>query len=95
MPKDYRRCLSCRKIAPKSEFWRIVRVYPSRNVELDWGNGRSAYVCPNADCLKLAEQKKRLGKALKANIPDSIYQTLRERLSLVRGTSVEIEEDAL
>ncbi len=93
MPKDYRRCISCRKIAPKSEFWRIVRVYPSNNIELDCGDGRSAYVCPNANCLKLAEQKKRLGKALRANVPDIIYQTLQERLPLVRDISVEMEED--
>ncbi|NES45910.1 MAG: YlxR family protein, partial [Moorea sp. SIO2C4] len=26
MKPNYRRCLSCRKVAPKQEFWRIVRV---------------------------------------------------------------------
>jgi uncharacterized protein len=85
-PKNHRRCLSCHKIAPKTEFWRVVRVYPSRDVELDWGSGRSVYLCPNADCLKSAARKNRMGKALKANIPDPIYQILGARLSPLQGT---------
>jgi predicted RNA-binding protein YlxR (DUF448 family) len=30
MVKDYRRCVSCRKVAAKSEFWRVVRSHPSK-----------------------------------------------------------------
>ena len=78
--KDYRRCLSCRKLAPKEHFWRIVRTYPSRNVQLDQGMGRSAYICPQASCLRAARQKNRLGRALRIPIPDELYQQLWERL---------------
>ncbi|EAZ92148.1 YlxR family protein [Crocosphaera chwakensis] len=78
---NYRRCISCRRVAPKEAFWRIVRVYPSRQVQLDQGMGRSAYLCPNKSCLTLASQKNRLGRGLKASVPDSIYQTLWERLA--------------
>jgi uncharacterized protein len=85
MLKNYRRCLSCRKIAPKGEFWRIVRVYPDKNIELDIGDGRSAYICPNADCLKSAERKDRMGKALKASVPDIIYRSLWERLAAIEA----------
>ncbi len=80
MKPNYRRCISCRRVAPKEAFWRIVRVYPSRQVQLDQGMGRSAYVCPNKSCLTLAIQKNRLGRRLKASIPESIYQQLWERL---------------
>ncbi len=82
METNYRRCLGCRRVAPKAEFWRIVRVYPSKQVQLDQGTGRSAYLCPCPNCLKLARQKNRLGRALKTNIPETIYQTLWERLAL-------------
>ncbi|MEB3161329.1 MAG: YlxR family protein, partial [Synechocystis sp.] len=57
MPPGFRRCLSCRKVAHRREFWRIVRVYPSRTVQLDHGSGRSAYLCPTVDCLGKARHK--------------------------------------
>lgn len=78
---NYRRCISCRKLAPKEAFWRIVRVYPSKQVQLDWGMGRSAYICPQASCLRAASQKNRLGRSLKAAVPEQIYQSLWERLA--------------
>jgi uncharacterized protein len=81
MESNYRRCLSCRKVAPKAAFWRIVRAYPTQTVQLDHGMGRSAYLCAQAECLKLAQKKNRLGRALKASIPESIYKTLQERLT--------------
>ncbi len=80
MKPNYRRCISCGRIAPKEAFWRIVRVYPSRQVQLDQGMGRSAYLCPKKSCLTLATQKNRLGRRLKASIPETIYQQLWERL---------------
>lgn len=80
MKPNYRRCISCRKVAPKEEFWRIVRVYPSRQVQLDQGMGRSAYICPQASCVQIARQKNRLGRALKTSVPASIYDQLEDRL---------------
>jgi predicted RNA-binding protein YlxR (DUF448 family) len=80
MAINIRRCLSCRQVAPKTSFWRIVRVYPSGQVQLDQGMGRSAYLCPNKSCLQNAFSKNRLGRALKAPIPQALYQTLQERL---------------
>jgi len=81
MKKNYRRCLSCRRIAPKSEFLRIVRVHPTKTIQLDQGMGRSAYVCPCASCLKSAQHKNRLGRALKVKIPANIYEQLWERIN--------------
>jgi uncharacterized protein len=75
-----RRCLSCQKIAPKSEFWRVVRVH-NGSVQLDTGMGRSGYLCPNPECLKLAEKKNRLGRSLKIQIPPAIFEELKSRLS--------------
>ncbi|HEY9809437.1 MAG TPA: YlxR family protein [Halomicronema sp.] len=81
MKPNLRCCVSCRRIADKKEFWRIVRVYPSHQVQLDQGEGRSAYLCPLLSCLKAAQKKNRLGRTLKANVPSEIYQSLSQRLS--------------
>ena len=80
MQPNYRRCISCRRVGPKTEFWRLVRVYPDRTVQLGEGMGRSAYLCPQADCLRQAQKKSRLGRALKVNVPDEVYQALWQRL---------------
>lgn len=80
MEQDYRRCISCRKTAHRSTFWRIVRVFPSRTVQLDEGMGRSAYLCPNASCLQKAQKKNALGRSLRVPVPPELYQALWQRL---------------
>lgn len=81
MKPNYRRCISCSKVALKQEFWQITRVYPSGKLQLDRGMGRSAYLCPQASCLQAAQKKKRLGRSLRAAVPEALYQTLWQRLS--------------
>ncbi|PAX60653.1 YlxR family protein [Brunnivagina elsteri] len=82
MEPNYRRCISCRKVGLKQEFWRIVRVFPSGQVQLDEGMGRSAYICPQASCLTAAQKKNRLGRSLHATVPEALYQSLWQRLTL-------------
>lgn len=81
MKPNYRRCISCREVKTKESLWRVIRVYPSAEVKLDKGMGRSAYVCPQETCLRTAEEKNRLAKALKTSVSNQIYQQLWERLS--------------
>jgi uncharacterized protein len=80
MSKDDRRCVSCRKVAPKDRFWRVVRCYPSKEVKIDLGDtrlaGRSAYICPTPECLQIAQKKNRLGRSLKVQVERDIYQKL-------------------
>jgi len=94
MKPNYRRCASCRKVAPKEAFWRVVRLSSSHSVQLDKGEGRSAYLCPQPDCLKAAQKKNRLGRSLKAPVAREIYQALEERLagSIVSGDRPETEK---
>jgi len=80
MKPNYRRCISCRQVKPKQELLRVVRVYPSRAIQLENGMGRSAYLCPREDCLRMAQKKNRLGRALKATVPDDVFQALWRRL---------------
>ncbi len=81
MKPNYRRCISCRQVKTKKEFWRIVRVFPSGKVQLDEGMGRSAYLCPQPSCLQAAQKKNRLGRSLHATVPETLYQTLWQRLA--------------
>jgi uncharacterized protein len=80
MAKDYRRCVSCRQLALKSEFWRVVRSHPDHQVVIylggTWVEGRSAYLCRSIDCLQLAQKKNRLGRSIKAKVSEDIYQKL-------------------
>lgn len=68
-------------MAPKKIFWRVVRLAPSNQIQLDQGMGRSAYICPNGNCLHQAKVKKRLSSSLRTKVPEYIYQNLQERLS--------------
>lgn len=81
MPPHTRRCLSCRRLGHKSEFWRVVRLSQSQTVVLDQGQGRSAYLCPQASCLAQARRKNYLSRVLKAPIPPDIYAVLNSRLA--------------
>jgi predicted RNA-binding protein YlxR (DUF448 family) len=80
MLPNYRRCVSCRQIAHKSAFWRVVRVFSSHQVQLDEGMGRSVYLCPQESCLQAAQKKDRLGRSLKTAVPEELYQLLWQRL---------------
>ncbi|ELS00631.1 putative nucleic-acid-binding protein implicated in transcription termination [Xenococcus sp. PCC 7305] len=80
MKINYRRCISCKKTASKEEFWRIVRLQGSCEIILDQGIGRSAYICPKSDCLQKAQRKNLLKRALRAMVPQGIYDLLQQRL---------------
>lgn len=92
MQPNYRRCVSCRQVAHKADLLRIVRVFPSRAVQLD-GMGRSVYLCRKPTCLELAQKKDRLGRSLKAVVPPEIYHGLWQHLSasdtIVGSTMIE------
>lgn len=82
-----RRCVACGRLAERTEFWRIVRCWPDRTIRVDQGMGRSAYLCPTPDCLKLARQKKCLERALRCPIPATVFDLLANRLAAPSGTA--------
>lgn len=79
--KNHRLCISCRQTAHRDTLWRVVRTFPNREIALDEGMGRSAYLCKNQQCLEMAQKKNRLGKALRSPVPPKIYDLLNQRLS--------------
>ncbi len=72
-----RKCVGCNEKKPKSELIRVLRCADTGNIEIDRTgrkNGRGAYICPSAACLKKA--KKRLAQNLETQIPDEIFDAL-------------------
>ena len=72
-----RKCVGCNEKKTKNELIRIVRCADTGNIEIDRTgrkNGRGAYICPSASCLKKA--KKRLSQNLETPIPDEIFDAL-------------------
>lgn len=66
-----RTCVACRTSRPKRDLVRVVRTTEGE-VRLDSTgrmNGRGAYLCPKADCLRSAVKRRALGRALGAEPP--------------------------
>ena len=80
-----RRCVACRELLDRQQLWRVIRD-PQDGVLLDRGMGRSAYLCPTEACLDEARRRKRLNKALRCQVPDTVIKTLQERLSSQRDS---------
>lgn len=77
-----RKCVACQEMKPKKELIRIVRT-PENEVKWDPTgkvSGRGAYLCAQEACFALAEKKKLLERALKTNIGEEVYATLREQM---------------
>ena len=77
-----RQCLGCREMKPKRELIRVVRS-PEGDVSLDFkgkANGRGAYICPYAGCLKRAVKAKALERAFSMQIPAEVYEKLNEEM---------------
>ena len=80
MEPNYRRCISCRIVAPKGHFLRVVREHSTGKIELNQGMGRSAYICWSLDCIRQAQKKKRLERALRSPISPDLYSTLEDEI---------------
>jgi len=74
-----RRCVSCRQLLDRRLLWRVIRKQ-GKDVVLDQGMGRSAYLCPTRSCLDDAKRQKRLQRALRCEVAASIYLALERRL---------------
>ncbi len=77
-----RQCLGCREMKPKKELIRVVRS-PEGEISLDLrgrANGRGAYVCRSADCLKKAVRSRALEHAFSSPIPEEVYERLNREM---------------
>ena len=65
-----RKCTGCGEMKPKKELVRVVKT-PDDQVMIDLTgrlNGRGAYICPNAECLKIAKKSKRIERSFQMQI---------------------------
>ena len=74
-----RMCVGCRAMKEKRSLVRIVRLEDgTASVDLTGkANGRGAYICPDAECLRKAIKTRALERALETGISDEV----RERLA--------------
>lgn len=73
-----RRCVGCFQSYDKNSLCKVVRlpdgtVVYDKNGNLD---GRGAYVCKNRKCFEKVKKTNALGRALKCEIPEAVYELL-------------------
>ena len=82
-----RQCMGCRERRPKRELIRVVRCTDG-SVCMDFSgklNGRGAYLCHNAECLKKAQKSKALDRSLEVEIPEEVYGRLAAEMEAGLG----------
>ncbi len=73
-----RQCVGCGEMKSKKDMMRVLKT-PEGPIVLDVTgkkNGRGAYLCKSADCLKKARKNKGLERSFKMSIPDEVYEGL-------------------
>lgn len=79
-----RKCIACGESKEKKDLIRIVRD-KDKNVIVDKSgraNGRGAYICIDNDCFQKAEKTKKLSRTLEVEIPNHIYEDLKDEIEL-------------
>ena len=77
-----RQCMGCRERKAKKEMIRVVRGTDG-SVSLDFSgklNGRGAYICPQAECLRKTRKAKSLERSLEVPIPEEVYDRLEKEM---------------
>ena len=73
-----RMCVGCRAMKEKRSLVRVVRTEDGGAKVDPTGkmNGRGAYVCPDADCLRRAVKSRALDRALEVKISPEVMEQL-------------------
>ena len=75
-----RMCICCREMKPKKEMLRIVKTAGGDIVLDKTGklNGRGAYICGKAECVKKLKKSKMLNRIFSQDVPDDMYAKIEE-----------------
>jgi predicted RNA-binding protein YlxR (DUF448 family) len=76
--------VACRTVQDKNVLVRLVRT-PEGEIVIDPSgkqSGRGAYLCPRPDCLRVAQKRKSLDRALKMMVPVDAWARLEEQLAV-------------
>ena len=77
-----RMCVGCAEMKLKNELIRVIKT-PENEIVLDATgrkNGRGAYICPSAGCLKKARKTKAIARSLDTIIPDEVYEDIERQM---------------
>ena len=75
-----RQCVGCNEMKSKKDLLRVLKTAEDEVLLDTTGrlNGRGAYLCKNADCLKRAIKQRGIERSLKMNIDKSVYEKLEK-----------------
>lgn len=77
-----RQCMGCNEHKPKGELIRVVRS-PEGDISLDFTgrkNGRGAYLCRSAACLRKAAKSRRIDRVLECTVPESVWAEMEREI---------------
>ena len=79
-----RQCVGCGEMKGKKEMMRVLKTTEGPIVLDVTGkmNGRGAYLCKQAECLKMARKNKGLERSFKMSIPDEVYDSLEKEFEI-------------
>lgn len=79
-----RKCVACQDRDAKKQLVRIVKNKEGQIFVDPTGkaNGRGAYICSDIECLEKAIKSKALSRAFKIEIPQEVYDKLREEIKV-------------
>lgn len=82
-----RQCVGCGEMKSKKELIRILKTEEEGFVLDSTGkkNGRGAYICRNAECLKAAKKSKGLDRSFKMAVSDEIYDSLTKEIETLES----------
>ena len=77
-----RTCTGCGEMKPKKELVRVIKTVDEQILMDLTGkmNGRGAYVCRDAECLKKAIKTKAIERSLGVSVSDEVYEELKKEL---------------
>ncbi|MBQ6788481.1 MAG: YlxR family protein [Lachnospiraceae bacterium] len=82
-----RQCVGCGEMKSKKELIRVLKTEEEGFV-LDFTgkkNGRGAYICRNAECLKAAKKSKGLDRSFKMAVSDDVYDSLTKEIETLEA----------
>lgn len=74
--------MGCNEHKPKGELIRVVRS-PEGDISLDFTgrkNGRGAYLCRSAVCLRKAAKSRRIDRVLECTVPEAVWAEMEREI---------------
>lgn len=84
-----RQCIGCGGMFPKRDLIRAVKPKEGE-ITLDMTGklaGRGAYICRNAECLRLAQKRHSLERSFSCKIAPEVYEVMANALAEADGNS--------